>query len=167
MRSFLKTGGRRCSAGLGAVEVLVGTAIVTAALLGAVTVYDRFTIQALRSVREVQAGFLLGEGIEALRSLRDNGWASSIVPLTVGTSYQLSFSGSLWQATTTPMAFIDGAFERTVVLASTTRDGNDDIAPSGTEDPNTREVTVTLSWRAQNATTTRQLSTYLSNLFGT
>lgn len=155
------------SGGLGAVEVLVGTAIITLALLSTVTVYDRFILKAGRSTREVQAGYLLAEGIEAVRSLRDKGWTSFIVPLSPGTPYYLAFLASSWQATTTPVVFIDGAFERTVTLSSVARDSNDDIAPSGANDPNTRQVTVALSWRMDNATTTRQLSTYISNLFGT
>ncbi len=167
MTFFSSTKRTRRSSGLGAIEVLVGVAIITAALLGTVTVYSRFIIKAIRSVREVQAGYLLGEGVEAVRSFRDNGWASSISSLAVGTPYKLFLSGSAWQATTTPVALIDGEFERTIMISSVARDGNDDIVSSGTNDPNTRKITVTLSWRAENATTTRQLSTYLSNLFGT
>lgn len=154
--------------GLGAIEVLVGVAIITVALLGTVTVYDRFIIKALRSVREVQAGYLLAEGVEAVRSLRDSGWASSISPLALGVPYYLTFSGSAWQTTLTPVALIDGAFERTVTLEGVLRDDvSKDIAASGTNDPDTRKLTVTLSWRTENATTTRELSTYISNLFGT
>ena len=153
--------------GLGALEVIVGVAIITFALLGIVASYNRFIASTTRNTREIQAAYLLAEGIEAMRSLRDEGWTSSIAVLSPGVSYHLALSGLVWTSTLTPAVFIDGVFDRTVIVENVLRDVNDDIAVLGTADPNTRKITVTVAWFLGKATSTRQVATYLTNIFGT
>src|SRR3989344_5170826 len=45
------------------------------------------------------------------------------------------------------------------------RHGGEDITESGTLDPDTKKVTVSVSWRAQSGTSTRSLSIYMTNMF--
>lgn len=150
--------------GFSIVEVLVASVIISLVLVGLHT----STTQALRlvqqSTKRTQATFLMEETMEVLRSKRDAGWASSLGALSAGTNYFLSFDGSAWNITTTNV-FVDDLFERKFVLEDVSRDGNDDIAGSGTLDANTKKITVSVSWRAQTGTTTQSMSTYITDLF--
>lgn len=160
MRRVLKIN----KSGFGVVEVLVASVIVSLVLVG----LHATTAQALRlvqqSAKRTQATFLMEETIEVLRSQRDAGWTSSIGTLSAGAQYFLAFNGSAWNITTTNI-FIDDLFERKFVIENVYRDANDDIAASGTLDPNTKKINVTVSWLAQTGTTTQSISTYITNLF--
>jgi len=113
----------------------------------------------------VQASLLLEEGLETARFLRDASWANVSVPAT-GTTYYLTWSGTNWATSTTANVYVDGRFERTLRLDDVYRDGSDDIVPSGgTLDVGTRKATVTVSWWDRTATSTRTISTYLTNIF--
>jgi len=151
--------------GFSIVEVLVASVIISLVLVG----LHASTAQALRlvqqSTKRTQASFLMEETIEVLRSKRDAGWASSLGTLSAGTHYFLNFDGSNWSITTTNV-FVDDLFDRRFFLENVYRDGNDDIAASGTMDPDTKKITVTVSWHAQTGTTTQSMSTYITNMFG-
>lgn len=151
--------------GFGIVEILVASVIISLVLVG----LHATTVQALRlvqqSTKRTQAAFLAEETIEVLRLKRDSGWTSSLGTLSTATDYFLEFDGSAWNITTTN-TFVDDLFERKFALEAVYRDGNDDIAGSGTLDPRTKKVTVTVSWHAQTGTTTQSVSTYITDLFG-
>jgi len=149
--------------GFGLVEILVGTAIIITLIVSLIGVTRFVSRLAERSLAETKASFLLEEGIEAMRAVRDNGWIQNLAPLSTGTDYYLDYTGSGWQLTTNEL-FIDG-FERTIRFDTVFRDVNDDIAGSGTLDPNTRLVTVSVSWFERTATTTRSLGMYITNIF--
>ncbi|MEK7081696.1 MAG: hypothetical protein AAB537_01150 [Patescibacteria group bacterium] len=151
------------SAGLSLVEVIVGAAITTLILSGLIATYNLYFRTALTNLRHVQAAFLAEESAETLRFLRDGSW-TNLSSLTVGTNYYLTFYNGNWQATTSNL-FVEGIFERKFVLNNVYRDASDDIAPTGTLDPNTRKVTVSIAWSAGVATTTKSLNFYLTNLF--
>ena len=160
MKCFLKTN----QSGFGIVEILVASVIISLVIVG----LHATTAQALRlvqqSTKRTQAMFLAEETIEVLRSQRDSSWASSIGTLSSGTDYFLEFNGSVWSITTTNI-FIDNLFERKFLLEAVYRDGNDDIAGSGTLDPSTKKIIVSVSWSAQTGTTTQSISTYITDLF--
>ena len=86
-----------------------------------------------------------------------------ILPLSNGVDYYLAFTGTSWQATLTPTYV--GMFDRRIRLAEVYRDAEDDIAASGTLDPNTRLVSSTVSWLEHGATSTKVVSTYITNMF--
>ena len=95
---------------------------------------------------------------------RDTSWTNISAPVT-GSSYYLTFNGTSW-ATSTTNTYIDGVFERKIVLSDVYRDANDDIVSSGgVLDTGTRKATVTVSWYEKTATTTKSISTYLTNIF--
>ncbi|TSC71095.1 MAG: Uncharacterized protein G01um101470_747 [Parcubacteria group bacterium Gr01-1014_70] len=131
--------------GFGIIEVLVAAVIVSLVLVGV----HATTTQALRlvhqSTKRTQAAFLAEETVEAIRSLRDESWSTNIAPLTSGTNYFLAWNGTKW-ITTTTNTLIDGIFERKFVLANVNRDANDDIATTGTLDPDTKKATITVLW---------------------
>ena len=117
------------------------------------------------TTHHIQAGFLLEEGIEAVKSLRDDGWTSNIIPLNAGTAYYLTWNGSKWAATTTS-AQIENTFWRTATFSTVSRDGNDDIVASGgVNDPGTRKVRIDVTWDKKTASTTESIETYITNLF--
>ncbi len=156
----------RAPRGVALVEVVISSAIFLIAVLGITAAFSLSLKASLQNTSKVQATLLAEEGIEAMRAVRDGGWTSKIVPLTAGTSYYLYWTGTNWTSTTT-YALVDSTFERKVVLGSVSRDSNQNIVLSGgTNDANTRKVTVTVSWREGTATSTKSLATYLTNIFG-
>jgi len=147
------------------VEVIVVVSIVTVSILVALTVAQKSIYLARQSLHHSQSAFLLEEGAEAVKVIRDNAW-SGISSLTLSTDYYLSFSGGTWTTwtlSTTPSQV--GAFTRRIVFSSAYRDANQDLAPSGTLDDQTRLVTVTVSWTEGAQTLSKTLQFYLTDLF--
>jgi len=150
--------------GFGAIEIIIAAAIISITLFGLVSAFQNSLRVSRETGNKVQSGFLLEEGLEAARLMRDADW-NNLNALATSTSYALLFENGSWVATTT-VQYIDNKFERTILVEDVYRDANDDISPSGTFDPDTKKVTVYLSWSRNNATTTQSAATYLSNIFG-
>ena len=159
----MKTGSAK--KGMGLVEVVVGVSILAVAGVSLMLAFGFYVQTAAAAPRPIQAAFLEDEGMEAMRLLRDGSW-SNISSLTPGTPYYVSFNASttVWTIGTAPK-MIDSIFERKIVVASVNRDGSSNISASGTNDPNTKKITVSVSWSSRGATTTKQLVGYLTNLF--
>ncbi|MEK7066025.1 MAG: hypothetical protein AAB965_00445, partial [Patescibacteria group bacterium] len=80
--------------------------------------------------------------------------------------YSLAFVNSMWTSTTTGYGrYIDGDFDRTFVLSNVYRNSSDSIASSGTLDSGTKKLVVSVSYRTLLGTTTKTMSTYITNLF--
>ncbi len=145
------------------IEVLIAAAIITASVLAAMAVAQKSTYVARQSFHATQAGFLLEEGAEAVRILRDNAW-SNISALGANTNYYPIFSGGAWTLTST--ANTVGIFTRTVSISSVNRNSTTkDISATGTDDPSTKLVTVTVSWLEGGATISKTLRFYIMNIF--
>ena len=146
------------------VEVLVAAAIITASILAAMAVTQKSVYVSRQSFRATQASFLLEEGAEAVRILRDNAW-SNISSLTSGTNYYTVFTGGTWTLSTTPNTV--GIFTRTITVANVNRDDvtKDIVSIGGTQDSNTELVTVSVSWVDGGNTITKTLQFYIINLF--
>ena len=114
------------------------------ALLG---VHNLYLKTALSNGEALKAVYLAEEGIENIRFLRDVSWSTNISGLT--------------SLSTT----IDN-FYRTVTLSEVNRDANSDIVSSGgTVDINTKLVVSSVSWWNGVSTTTKSISTYITNLY--
>lgn len=150
--------------GFGIIEIIIGSAIISLSFLGLMAVANISLKVLEENSHNLKAAFLLEEGIEAVKILRDTDWSQNIATLSTGTNYYFEFNGTTWQATTNN-TYIDGLFERRFVVENVYRDSNDDIAASGTVDPNTKKITVYVSWPEKGATKTKYISTYISNLF--
>lgn len=152
--------------GFGLIEVVVGVSII-AVFLFVVAEVGRFSFRLVDSSgARLQAAFLLEEGIETVRGLRDAGWDVNIEPLLLDTDYWLRFSSEVWLTTSSPQDLIDSRFDRRVKVFAVGRNSNDDIVDSGgTTDLDTKKVTVSVSWSDRGATTTSTVSTYITNLF--
>ena len=143
--------------------MLVAISIITVSILAAMAVSQKSVYISRESIHATQAGFLLEEGAEAVKVLRDNGW-SGISSLAAGTTYYPTYSSGAWTLATTGTPI--GIFTRTVVIANVNRDNTtQDIASVGTNDPGTRLATVTVSWLEGGTTVTKTLSFYIIDVF--
>jgi len=150
--------------GFGLLEIIVGIAVISISIFG-ITSVSAISLRAINeALNNVKVSFLLEEGVEAVKILRDTSWLLNIAPLISGDNNYLNFNGSTWQ-TVSVNTFIDSKFERKFILENVLRDANYDIANSGTLDTNTKKFTVLVSWRERTGTTTKQISGYITNIF--
>jgi type II secretory pathway pseudopilin PulG len=151
--------------GFSLLEVVVGISIIFLALFSLAMISRGILVARQQASLALQANFLLEEGAEAIRLIRDKGWTTYISGLS-GTNYLYFVAGgstSTWQTTTTPETI--GVFGRSFTVSAVRRNGNDDIDPTGTNDPSTRLFDVTVAWPGSSGTSTRSVSFYLTNYF--
>lgn len=145
------------------VEALVAVSILTASILISMSVTARSIATSRFSFNANQASFLLEEGAEVVRIVRDNGW-SNISGLSIGTTYYPTFSGNTWVLSTTPNVF--GKFTRTVNISNVNRNSTTgDISSSGVNDEKTKLVTITVSWVDGGQVKSKVLSFYIFDIF--
>lgn len=153
------------NSGLTLVEVLIAASIILVFLLAFSGVHNLYLKIALSNGEVIKATELAEESLEVVRFLRDSSWNTNIASLSLDTDYYLVFEGGEWQVTTTE-ALIDNLFERVVTLSAVYRDASADIASGGgTLDPGTLLVVSSVSWSRGGATTTKSISTYITNIF--
>lgn len=152
------------SRGFGLIEAVAGISLVSIFIFSLMLASQLSQKIVGESVKNIQVSFLLEEGADAIKILRDTGWSSSIGNLPAGTSYYFSYNGTTWTSTDSNV-YIDGIFERKFKLDNVYRDANDDIASSGTLDSGTKKATVSVSWLGRTGTTTKSASFYLTDLF--
>jgi Tfp pilus assembly protein PilV len=146
------------------VEVLVAASIITVSVLAATAVAQKSIYVSSQAFHQTQATFLLEEGAEAVRIVRDNAW-TNISGLTAGATYYPTFTGGTWTLSTTSNTV--GIFTRTVSVANVNRDNTtkDIINSGGTLDPGTKLVTVSISWLQGGVTITKNLQFYITDVF--
>mgnify|MGYP001582880079 FL=1 len=145
------------------VEVLVAISIIAVSILAATMVAQKSIYVSRQAFHATQTAFLLEEGAETVRILRDNAWAN-ISSLAPGANYYPIFSGGTWVLSET--ANVVNIFTRQVSVMNVNRDNiTKDISTIGTDDPGTRLVTVTVSWIEGGATVTKTLQFYIMNIF--
>jgi type II secretory pathway pseudopilin PulG len=152
--------------GMGLVEIVIGSAIIVTGIIALSSTYTAFVKYAYANQNNVQAAYLAEEAFEVVTYLRDSGWDANIKNLSTTTTYSLLWSSSNWATTTTPQ-YVDGTFLRQFTITDVKRDGADRISTTtGTYDPYTKKVTITIAYFQGHATTTRSLSTYITDLYG-
>lgn len=149
--------------GVGLIEVIIGLAVISTSFLAVFSAYDFFMRVAIRNADSTKANFLLEEGVEVVRSLRDSSW-NSFSGLSTSTDHYILFTGASW-ATTTSDVYIDDKFERKFIVSDVFRDADDNISATGVFDNGIRRVDVSVSWRIAGATSTLSAETYLANLY--
>ena len=152
------------SIGIGLIEAVAGVSIISIFIFSLMLASQLSQKIVGESVRNTQASFLLEEGVDAVKIIRDTSWSSGIGNLAVGTNYYFSYNGTTWISASNNV-YVDGIFERKFVLNNVYRDASDDIAASGTLDGGTKKATVSVSWRGRTGTTTKSASFYLTDLF--
>jgi len=152
--------------GVAMVEILVAAAIIASSFVAVLGVYASLSSLSLRSLPKLQAALLAEEGVEALHSMRDEGYNANIGNLSTAQTYYLAYIQNIeaYRATTTTTV-IDSRFYRTFQIENVYRDGAYNIASSGTLDTDTKKATVVVSWQNNNATSTHTLQTYVFNIF--
>lgn len=154
--------------GFGLLEIVIAAAIISGTMFSLSYVFLISNKLAVVSSDKVRANFLAEEGLEALRLLRDAGWASNIAGLNAGTNYYLSFNAitSAWSISASNPGYIDNLFTRTIAVENVNRDANDDIASAGgTNDPGTKKINVSVAWSERGSSMTVTVSTYLTDIF--
>ncbi len=147
------------------IEVVIAAAIIGSSVVFIMGIYSGLTKLSYRNTARIQSAMLAEEGIAAIKTMRDSGWTSRIASLSTTTTYSLYWTGSVWQATTSS-PIIDGQFYRTFTITGVSRDIDADIVTSGgTFDPNSKKVTVSVSWADNGATSTKSLEAYIFNVF--
>ncbi len=151
--------------GITVVEILVVIVIVLVGMggiLGLVT----FSLQVADVTSQTTEAALLSQAtLESVRNFRDNtGWdTDGLGTLTVGTDYHPEKTGSPAQWDMLAGTETMGMFTRRIVFSDVYRDANDNIATSGTLDPDTKGAVVRVSWQERGRTHQVQTTTYLTN----
>ncbi|MEX0930595.1 MAG: hypothetical protein WDZ79_02860 [Candidatus Paceibacterota bacterium] len=154
------------SNGVSFIEIIIATSIILLVVTGVVASYSFWITEHSISTDRVVNAMLLEEGMEAVRSIRDRDW-SEFAALSTSDTHYLAFATttSEWTVVADP-EWIDGSYKRWFEVADVSRDGNDKITESGgTTDQNTRKVTISATWNDSSGTTTRNVSSYFTNLF--
>jgi Tfp pilus assembly protein PilV len=149
--------------GFGLIEILIVGAVIAIGFVSIAAFLVYSSGLTFRVTRNTEAVSLAEEGMEAVRSMRDESWSANIAVLTSGTTYYPEVSGNKWTLTTIKPGLVNGLYNRTVVIGDVNRDANDDIAPSGTPDVDTKEVVVKVSWNENQVTKDVTLTTYITN----
>lgn len=150
--------------GFGLIEMVIGATVLSVSLLGISSFFQKTLEVSTLTQSAVQGDYLLEEGVEAVKLLRDAGYANSIAKLSTTSPTYLTWNGTNW-ATSSANIFIDGKFERKITVSEVYRNASEDISGAGTLDQNTRLVAVSVAWSLKGATTTRTIQTYVTNIF--
>ena len=162
---------RRRQAGFTLIEAVVA---ITVFSLGVVALIGMSTIAKSTSEQgrdSVQVSNYLQEGIEAVRLLRNNSWNN----VSTNGGYRLSAQAGQnppWQLVSGGSETI-GKYSRSVAIATVRREDMDGsgtltagdriVATGGAfDDPDTKKVTVTITWQQGTRTITRQLYAYVT-----
>lgn len=151
--------------GISLVEVLVASAIILIVVVSMFAVYSIMARFSISNTTRIQAVMLAEEGVDILRTMKDESFDTYIDDLDNDEDYYFEWNGTLFVSTTTP-SMIDNVFYRSFRLSAVERDSNFDIVESGgTVDSDTRKADIYVSWRENNATTTISVETYVHNTF--
>jgi Tfp pilus assembly protein PilV len=166
MKNFFINNNYQKSSGFSVVEVLIACMIMSIITLTVMSAASKGITLSERALKQVQASFLLEEGVEAVKSIRDTNWIT-ISSLNLGTNYYLTYNTNtnIWSLGSTAVSVIDGTFTRVISFSAVNRDANDNIASSGTVDTGIKMVNVTVSWPSQSGTISKNITFYLTNIF--
>lgn len=150
------------SKGFFLIEVVVAASVIAVVLVLLMGSIQDSVEASQRSLERTQASYLLEEGAEAVKSIRDINW-STITGIANDTTYYLSWSVMTWSLTTTPQT-ID-RFTRTIVFDEVYRDMSDGIVGTGgTLDTGTRKVTVSVDWSTPSGAKSETLEFYIADI---
>ena len=152
-----------CGAGFGLLEIVLAITVISGSLFAIAGASRLAFIVSSENLLKSQAGFLLEEGAEALKTIRDRSW-NDFSSIPNNTLYYLVFSGGAWQATNIDPGPVAGVFTRTVTVSNVLRDAGDNIAGSGVPDPDTRKIVVKVSWQERSLGVSQEAISYISRI---
>ena len=148
---------------MGMVEIIVVIGIMATSFFAVSQVASNFVARSAKDSNFNKAVQLAKESVEAARVLRDATWSGNIANKTVSTWYYTAHNGTSWSLTLINPGLVDGRFSQMVKFNRVYRNGQDDIASSGTEDANMRKITSKVDWFNGAATQSISMETYVSN----
>ena len=151
--------------GLSVVEIIVAAAVIVTIVTAAAASWQVYLRTSNTSVQQSQAAIIVEETSEVLRLFRDQSWTSFISPLSLNTLYQLNFNGTGYTITTNQI-LVQNKFVRTFSLSAVSRDSSDNIITSGgTNDPNSRKVSISVFLPGATSTPIMQTEMLLQNVY--
>lgn len=144
------------------IEILVAVAIGTILIGGSVGLIG-VSIKSYGTVRKhLQANILIRQATGVIQSLAHSNW-HSIYDLTKGSDYKITESGNTWtisagQETDTVNNI---PYKRYFQVYNVNRDGSDNIADTGDDDPSTQKVIIVLEYD-NNYISSSSISLYLT-----
>lgn len=144
--------------GFSIIEIIVATAIITL-IMGAFLRSSTLAVRLLRAEKEnLQAVLLAKEGLDAVRSLRDESWAN-VASSTLGAAYYPIIENGKWKLSAIDPGLINGLFTRKIIFDRVYRNALDQIVSSGIEDDGTRKITAEIIWNGK----AYRISSYFTN----
>lgn len=153
--------------GVGLVEVIVGSAILSVVLFAFTSSLSLYSRANADATSRTQALYLAEEALEVVRGLRDSGWGTRIATTSVDIGYGVSFdeATAVWTLVSTPDT--KGEFTRTLTFRDVYRDAGDNVVadPSGTYDPDSRILEVEVVWPGLQEPQHVRLESIVTNTF--
>ncbi len=147
------------------VELIVISAVLSIIVIAASYVAKKSIEVSSRTIHTMEASFLLEEGVEVMRILRDSNF-DNVDPAIEGSSNQyLTLVSNTWSLVDAPQT--NGIFTRIINIYPVYRDAttSDIVTSVGVLDTGTSKITVTVSWSEGTTTLSKSLTFYLSDLF--
>lgn len=161
MKNFLKN-----TKGFMTIEMLISISIITIFIFFSMQIVQKSMYLSRQALHITQSAYLLEEGGEAMRIIRDNNW-DNISSLDVFTDYYFIFSDSTntWSLSTVPNNL--DIFTRKVEVKDVYRDSitNDIVENNGIVDFETKLIIISVSWKEGEKNFEKKLFFYLSNIF--
>lgn len=162
--------GRQARQGFGLLEIVIASGLVAGSLLALVAVFLLAQSTVELSGQKLQAVFLLEEGLEVARHLRDSSWNQNIALLSPDTDYYLSFDPALakWTVASSASAPLAGLFARSFRIENVSRDGAANIEAvynPVNNDPDTKKIIMKVAWTFKGQGKLLTLETYFTDLF--
>lgn len=130
--------------GFALIEAILAFAIIASSVLISMATIQKSLQASYSSFHNTQASFLLEEGAEKVRILRDNDWNNVV---NLNTTEQI------------------GIFTRTSLASSVNRNVSTGVIGSGVNDPGTKLITITVSWQEHGVLKTKDLKFYIMDIF--
>lgn len=150
--------------GFGIIEIIVAVSILAIiAASTAITVIGSFSTNRLGD-EQTKASLFAQEGIEAAKSIKNQGWEDPFLATDCSSGCGLDSSGGAWAYSGTNNT-LESKYTRTLLVQQAQRDAGGNIVSSGgTDDPDTYKVTSTVNWDFTSARSNIvELITYLTN----
>lgn len=151
--------------GISILEVIIASSIISLSMISITNVYGNLLNLSLSNTEKIQAVFLLDEGVEAIKTIRNYSW-SIIASSTVGVDYYLIWDNSNWKSTTTPN-IIDGKFVRKFTVSDVYRDAAtlNIVDDNGLLNNDSKLIKLDVSWENKGSVLNKQTSFYIFNLY--
>lgn len=150
--------------GFALIEILLAVTIISGVMIFIFGWTSKILLLTNNNLTTYKVLLMLDEGVDAVKSIRSNDW-DDISALSDESTYGLSFSSNSWVLVASQEVSSDGLI-REITFDDVYRDANDDISESGTLDPNTKKVTVTIIWQKDGQDEKqRSLEFYITNIF--